>query len=77
MSRETYVNPLTTRYAGATMSRVWSDSMKFQTWRKLWIALVRVHRGGCLRGPVCRTCATGAHPRARRLKRSGSLAWRK
>ena len=51
--RDKYVNPLTTRYAGSAMSRVWSDSVKFQTWRKLWLALVRlfVCLFVCLSGP--------------------------
>jgi adenylosuccinate lyase len=44
MSRDLYVNPLTARYASPVMSRVWSDTVKFQTWRKLWIALAEAQR---------------------------------
>lgn len=36
-----YENPLTTRYASAEMSRIFSPDNKFITWRKLWIALAK------------------------------------
>jgi adenylosuccinate lyase len=39
MSRSTYQNPLTNRYGSKEMSFVFSDDNKFQTWRKMWIAL--------------------------------------
>lgn len=39
MSRDTYENPLITRYASKEMSYIFSDEKKFTTWRKLWIAL--------------------------------------
>ena len=35
----TYANPLTGRYAGAQMSRIWSPQYKHSTWRKLWLTL--------------------------------------
>ncbi len=34
-----YQNPLTTRYASARMSEIWSPQRKFSTWRRLWVAL--------------------------------------
>ncbi len=37
--KDTYENPLITRYASKEMSRVFSDDNRFTTWRKLWIAL--------------------------------------
>jgi adenylosuccinate lyase len=37
--RNTYTTPLNTRYASKEMSYLFSDDMKFKTWRKLWIAL--------------------------------------
>ena len=37
--RDTYTSPLSTRYAQKEMSYLFSDEMKFKTWRKLWIAL--------------------------------------
>ena len=37
--KDTYENPLITRYASKEMSRVFSDNNRFTTWRKLWIAL--------------------------------------
>ena len=34
-----YNSPLNSRYASKEMSYVFSDDMKFSTWRKLWVAL--------------------------------------
>ena len=34
-----YVNPLVDRYASPDMSRIFSPQYKFQTWRRLWVAL--------------------------------------
>ena len=39
MMHDTYTNPLCARYAGREMQRLFSDDMKFSTWRRLWIAL--------------------------------------
>ena len=36
---ERYENPLTSRYASAEMSRLWSEQRKHSTWRKLWVVL--------------------------------------
>jgi adenylosuccinate lyase len=36
---EYYENPLCGRYAGEEMKRLFSDDVKFSTWRRLWIAL--------------------------------------
>ncbi|MBX4266923.1 adenylosuccinate lyase [Clostridium estertheticum] len=37
--RNTYNTPLNSRYASKEMSFLFSDDMKFKTWRKLWVAL--------------------------------------
>ena len=37
--RNTYETPLNRRYASSEMSYLFSDEMKFKTWRKLWVAL--------------------------------------
>ena len=37
--RNVYDTPLNTRYASKEMSYIFSDDMKFSTWRKLWVAL--------------------------------------
>jgi adenylosuccinate lyase len=37
--RNSYVNPLCTRYASDEMKFIFSDDNKFSTWRKLWVAL--------------------------------------
>lgn len=34
-----YENPLGARYASAEMSALWSPQRKFETWRRLWVAL--------------------------------------
>lgn len=39
MVRNVYNTPLTSRYASFEMSNLFSDEMKFKTWRKLWVAL--------------------------------------
>lgn len=39
MSHDTYVSPLSERYASKEMQYIFSPDMKFRTWRKLWIAL--------------------------------------
>lgn len=43
-SSETYSNPLASRYASDEMSRIFSDRMKFTTWRRLWIELARAEK---------------------------------
>lgn len=37
--RDTYNSPLNSRYASKEMSYIFSEEMKFKTWRKLWVAL--------------------------------------
>ncbi len=37
--RNSYVNPLCTRYASDEMKFIFSDDNKFSTWRQLWVAL--------------------------------------
>ena len=39
MSYDRYVSPLSERYASKEMQYVFSPDKKFQTWRRLWIAL--------------------------------------
>lgn len=39
MKRDSYNTPLNSRYASAEMSYLFSEDMKFKTWRKLWTAL--------------------------------------
>ncbi|MDR3305922.1 MAG: adenylosuccinate lyase, partial [Clostridiales Family XIII bacterium] len=41
---ERYTNPLTTRYSSAEMSRIFSPRVKFETWRRLWVALAEAER---------------------------------
>jgi len=41
---ERYSNPLTERYASPEMSRIFSPSFKFGTWRRLWLALAEAER---------------------------------
>ncbi len=39
-----YQNPLTSRYASAEMSKLFSDDNKFSTWRRCWLALAEAER---------------------------------
>lgn len=39
-----YVSPFSTRYASDEMQFVFSEDHKFQTWRRLWIALARAEQ---------------------------------
>ena len=39
MSTDRYTSPLSERYASKEMQYIFSQDMKFKTWRRLWIAL--------------------------------------
>ena len=39
-----YRNPLVERYASAEMSGIFSDTYKFRTWRRLWLALAATEK---------------------------------
>lgn len=42
--RDLYSTPLNSRYASKEMSYIFSDDMKFTTWRKLWLALAECEK---------------------------------
>ena len=42
--RNTYNTPLNTRYSSKEMSYLFSEEMKFKTWRKLWVALAECEK---------------------------------
>ncbi|MCI8285502.1 MAG: adenylosuccinate lyase [Firmicutes bacterium] len=44
MKKETYQNPLITRYTSREMSQIFSPDKKFTTWRRLWIALAEAEK---------------------------------
>ncbi|MDR3363492.1 MAG: adenylosuccinate lyase [Clostridiales Family XIII bacterium] len=44
MPYDTYTNPLTERYASKEMSRLFSPRVKFETWRRLWVALAEAEK---------------------------------
>jgi len=38
-TRDSFENPLGTRYASAEMGRIFSDRFKYTTWRRIWLAI--------------------------------------
>ena len=44
MSTDRYTSPLSERYASKEMQYIFSQDMKFRTWRRLWIALAETER---------------------------------
>jgi len=44
LMRDLYTSPLNSRYASKEMSFIFSDDMKFTTWRKLWVALAECEK---------------------------------
>ena len=39
-----YKTPLAGRYASSEMNKIWSNDVKYSTWRKLWIALAETEK---------------------------------
>jgi len=44
MNQNTYVSPLSQRYASREMQYIFSPDMKFRTWRRLWVALAETEK---------------------------------
>ena len=46
MENNTYVTPLSGRYASEEMNKIWSADSKYSTWRRLWVALAETEKIG-------------------------------
>ncbi len=44
MREQSYVSPLSTRYASPEMQYLFSEEKKIRTWRRLWVALARAEK---------------------------------
>ena len=44
MSKDTYENPLVSRYASREMAQLWGAQRKFSTWRQLWVMLAETQQ---------------------------------
>ena len=44
MNTDRYISPLSERYASRQMQYIFSQDMKFRTWRRLWIALAETEK---------------------------------
>ena len=56
-----YVNPLVERYASKAMRWIFSPQYKFQTWRRLWVALAEAEENHRLqRQDLVLICGFGA-----------------
>ena len=69
MSQDRYTSPLSQRYASKEMQYIFSQDMKFSTWRKLWIALAETE----MELGLADTCDRGDVV-CERLKRASLLA---
>ena len=43
-NKDSYISPLSKRYASAEMQHIFSENFKFRTWRRLWIALAHAEQ---------------------------------
>lgn len=44
MEKNTYCTPLSGRYPSKEMNYIWSETSKYSTWRKLWVALAETEK---------------------------------
>ena len=44
MGTDSYISPLSERYASKEMQHLFSQDKKFRTWRRLWVALAETEK---------------------------------
>lgn len=81
--KPTYESPLASRYASKTMLHLFSPDIRYETWRRLWVALARAEHTLGLPITQAQVDELAAHVSpidydvvAAREKRCGTMSWR-
>jgi adenylosuccinate lyase len=72
---DSFIHPLSGRYASRAMQRLWSPQAKFGLWRRLWLALMRAERelGVAIPAEAIEQLAAHLEPTAQELARADAI----